>query len=470
MGQQQTVREEDHGFVRRILGLGDVGEDVRRLQHALNRERYRRRRYLLIRLNEKILGKRLTPELWGYCWAPGALRQFRKHHLRPFKLEVPDPKVLNGNALKEDGSFGPKTEKAVIQYQRKVGLPDDGIVGPEVWEHLFPFWVVKIIVLDSAHGTAAPPNSSPSPSTSQGTDTESESTPASAPKQRFIGSPFAKATIDNIAEQLGIQKDKDGLTAIFVLQATWKTESDPNEMVAGHWEHTGGLQVNTPIGRPGQNLQAYYQLTRAEVMSIDITDSVDLQADLWVQPTVQVPLDSGTPSKPNLAQVGVTAGATVSLEIKGDKDRPTVKVFAQGAGVATVDSRGKAATGGQVVGGISVEFDADSLKGSRQEQLAMTADPAVVTLKPGGSASVKLKVKPAAQKAASISVGLLPTGVTANMFDVIPAFQDSGVLHLSAAPNAPAANQGNILVSTDLADAGEKPKVASTRIQVIVAA
>jgi hypothetical protein len=56
------------------------------------------------------------------------------------------------------------------------------------------------------------------------------------------------------------------------------------------------------------------------------------------------------------------------------------------------------------------------------------------------------------------------------MFDVIPAFQDSGVLHLSAAPNAPAANQGNILVSTDLADAGEKPKVASTRIQVIVAA
>jgi peptidoglycan hydrolase-like protein with peptidoglycan-binding domain len=466
MGQLLTLPEEDHGFVRRILGLGDVGEDVRRLQHALNRERYRRRRYLLIRVNEKILSKRLTPELWGYCWAPGALRQFRKHHLHPFKLEVPDPKVLNGNALKEDGRFGPKTEKAVIQYQRKVGLPDDGIVGPEVWEHLFPFWVVKIIVLDSAYGTAAPQNSSPS----QTTDTESESTPAAPPERRFIGSPLAKATFDNIAEQLGIQKDKDGLTAIFVLQATWKTESDPNEMVAGHWEHTGGLQVNTPIGRPGQNLQAYYQLTRAEVMSIDLSDSVDLQADLLVQPTVQVPLDSGTPAKPNLAQVGVTAGATVSLEIKGDKDRPTVKIFAQGAGVATVDSRGKAATGGQVVGGISVEFDADSLKGRKEPGPEMTADPAVVTLKPGGSASVKINVKPSAQKDASIDVGPLPDGVTANKFDFIQRTRDSGVLHLSAAPNAPAANRGNILVSADLADVGEKPRVAKTKLQVIVAA
>jgi len=466
LGQQLTLLAEDHDFVRRILGLGDIGEDVRRLQHALNREVYRLRRYLPIRLNEKILSKRLTPELWGYCWAPGALRQFRKHHLNPFKLEVPDPTELQDEPLKEDGRFGPKTEKAVIQYQRKVGLPDDGIVGPEVWGHLFPFWVVKIIVLDSATGTAALQNSSPS----QATDTESESASAAPPERRFIGSPFAKGTLDNIAEQLGIQKDKDGLTAIFVLQATWKTESDPNEMVAGHWEHTGGLQVNTPIGRPGQNLQAYYQLTRAEVMSIDITDTVDLQADLWVQPTVQVPLDSGTPAKPNLAQVGVTVGATVSVEIKGDKDRPTVKIFAQGAEVATVDSRGKTAKGGQVVGGISVEYDADGLKARQEPGPEMTADPAVVTLKPGGSASVKLKVKPKARKAASIIVRPLPDGVTANMLDAIPMGQDSGVLHLSASPNAPAANQSNIQVGADLAGAGEKTQMATTKLQVIVAA
>jgi len=475
MGPQSTLREEDHGFVRRILGLDDHGEDVRRLQRALNRQLYRRRHYPLILLSIKILSKRLTPELWGYRWAPGALRQFHGHHVNLLHLRVPDPKVPKGARLKEDGLFGPKTMKAVIKYQHKVGLPDDGIAGPEVWEHLFPYWIVKIIVLQDSTNEAG---RTQSPSPGQVTQPESPAKPEPAPSRRFVGSPFAKATFDNIAEQLGVQKDKDGLTAIFVMQATWKTEENPNEIVPGHWEHTGGLQLNTPIGRPGQNLQAYYQLTRAEILSVDLAEGLGLTADLWVQPTVQAPLDSGTRDKPNLAQVGVTAGATVSLEIKGDKDRPTVKVFLQGAGVATVDSHGKADTGAQVVAGVSVEFDADRIlqglglkQPSAQEQgLEMTADPAVVTLKPGGSASVKINVKPAAQKAALLGVGPLPTGVSANIFDTIPIFRDSGVLHLSAAPNAPSADQQNILVSADLAGAGEKPRVVGTRLRVIVAA
>ena len=255
MGQQLSLREEDHGFVRRILGLDDIGEDVRRLQHALNRQLYQRRRYPQIRLNAKILSKRLTPELWGYSWAPGALHHMHSHHVNPFKWRVPDPKIPKAPPLRKDGKFGPKTEKALIKYQHKVGLPDDGIAGPEVWEHLFPFWIVKIIVLGaSLNGTGRPQNPNPKPG--QATQPEPQSSPAS--DRKFIGSPFAKATMDNIAEQLGIQKDKDGLTAIFVMQATWKTEEDPKEIVPGHWEHTGGLQLNTPIGRPGQNLQAYY--------------------------------------------------------------------------------------------------------------------------------------------------------------------------------------------------------------------
>jgi hypothetical protein len=172
----------------------------------------------------------------------------------------------------------------------KVGLPDDGIAGPEVWEHLFPFWIVNIIVLgSSSNGTARPQN--PNPNLGQATQPEPPSSPAS--DRKFIGSPFAKATMDNIAEQLGIQKDKDGLTAIFVKQATWKTEEDPKEIVPGHWEYTGGLQLNTPIGRPGQNLQANYQLTRAEILSVDLAEGLGLTGDLWVQPTVQAPLDSG---------------------------------------------------------------------------------------------------------------------------------------------------------------------------------
>lgn len=44
-------------------------------------------------------------------------------------------KALNIDA---DGIFGPNTEKAVIAYQKSVGLkPVDGIVGPQTWAKLF---------------------------------------------------------------------------------------------------------------------------------------------------------------------------------------------------------------------------------------------------------------------------------------------------------------------------------------------
>jgi peptidoglycan hydrolase-like protein with peptidoglycan-binding domain len=161
----------------------------------------------------------------------GALHHMHRRQVNPFKWRVPDPKMPKAPPLRKDGEFAPKTEKALIKYQHKVGLPDDGIAGPEVWEHLFPFWIVNIIVLGaSSNGTARPQN--PNPNLGQATQPEPPSSPAS--DRKFIGSPFAKATMDNIAEQLGIQKDKDGRTAIFVMQATWKTEEDPKEIVPGH--------------------------------------------------------------------------------------------------------------------------------------------------------------------------------------------------------------------------------------------
>jgi hypothetical protein len=283
--------------------------------------------------------------------------------------------------------------------------------------------------------------------------------------------------MDNIAEQLGIQKDKNGLSAIFVMQATWKTEEDPSEIVPGHWEHTGGFQVNTPIplGKPGQTVQAYYQLTRAEIFSVKLTDGIELNGDVWVQPTLQAPLDSGTRSKPNLPQAGVSAGGTVSLDFKGDKNRPTVKVFVQGAGVASVDSHGQTDSGGQVVGGVSVEFDADKLFGggdssSKSEPpLEMTADPSLVTLKPGGSAEVNITVSRRARQNTTLGASWLPPGVSGNMFDRIKEGETAGVLHLSAAANAAATNQSRIPVTVDLADAGQKPQVVRTYIQVVVA-
>ena len=36
--------------------------------------------------------------------------------------------------LKDDGSFGPKTELAVKKWQKENKLKDDGIVGPKTWE------------------------------------------------------------------------------------------------------------------------------------------------------------------------------------------------------------------------------------------------------------------------------------------------------------------------------------------------
>jgi N-acetylmuramoyl-L-alanine amidase len=40
--------------------------------------------------------------------------------------------------LKEDGIFGPNTEKAVEWFQHLMNIHVDGEVGPETWDHLFP--------------------------------------------------------------------------------------------------------------------------------------------------------------------------------------------------------------------------------------------------------------------------------------------------------------------------------------------
>jgi peptidoglycan hydrolase-like protein with peptidoglycan-binding domain len=475
MGQQLSLPEENHDAVRRILGMHDHGEDVISLQHALNRQLYSRRKYRPITLTWKLISKRLSPTLWGYSWAPGALHEHLKHHVNPFKHWKPNPHVPKAALLREDGKFGKKTREAVIKYQHKVGLPDDGIAGPEVWEHLFPFWVVKIIVVKDTKEAGGGAQAQVSGQGQQGTQpSPAPSTPDKKPPRPFIGSPFAKTTMDNIAQQLGAQLDKNGLAAIFVMQATWKTEEDPNEIVPGHWEHTGGFQVNTPVIGPGQNVQAYYQLTRAEIGSIKLADGINLSADVWVQPTVQAPLDSGTRSKPNLPQVGVTAGATVYVEFKGDENKPTVKVFVQGAGAANVDSKGNFDAGGQAVVGVSTEFDVANLFGGGspakpQRGLGIGADPPVVVLKPGGSAQVKISVTQPAQKRADFNVVLLPTGVSANMFDGIPKGTQNGVLHLSAAPNAPAADTSNVIVGTDLAGDGDPPRPVQMKLRVIVA-
>ena len=48
-------------------------------------------------------------------------------------------RLLNkrGNTLVDDGDFGPRTERAVKRFQLRVGLNQDGVVGPRTWTELW---------------------------------------------------------------------------------------------------------------------------------------------------------------------------------------------------------------------------------------------------------------------------------------------------------------------------------------------
>src|ERR1700733_13926736 len=88
MAEPCCLPEEDHESIRRIVGLHDRGQDVVSLQHALNRQLYRPRRYRPICLTWRVISKRLTPTIWGYSWAGGALHEHQKHHVDPFKFRA----------------------------------------------------------------------------------------------------------------------------------------------------------------------------------------------------------------------------------------------------------------------------------------------------------------------------------------------------------------------------------------------
>jgi len=383
----------------------------------------------------KELSEREYPDLWGYYWGEGARKRYARVHQNPHKQRRPISLPAQDPHLAEDGLFGPQTEKAVARFQCRCGIPDDGIVGPETWDLLIPLYRVTIVVFRRGNGKGS--GGGTGPGTGSGTTPQASKQGPAVPATR-------QTTIDNIAKQAGIQVDQSGtVSAVLVMQATWKTSTLPNEFLPGHWEHTGGAQLNIPVGsRTGQNLQAFYQITRAEVLDVKISDEVKITGDLFVQPYVQVPLDSGTPSNPNVPRIGINAGGTVQVEIKPDENSPTVKVFVQGAGGGSVGPGG-AAPGASVFTGISVEYDFDRLFGGPAIKRpgpvqgdAIQVDPARVELKPGGQARVRITVANAPNNPASIFFSGLPQGVP-QPFANIMAGGKSTTAVLTADANAP---------------------------------
>lgn len=450
--------------IRRIVGLNDHGEDVRRIQRAVNLL-VNKPMLLPPRVAEwKILSQRLTPQLWGYIWAPGARAAYFKKRADPYRFRRPLMRSPWVPKLATDGKFGPKTEAAVVAFQRKCGLMDDGIVGPETWDHLFPLFTVRLLVTQATPGTAAtglaglggwqPPSLA--------------GLPQPPPTQRTT-------KFDNIAMQLGVQLDKDGLTGVLLMQATWKTTRLPDEFLPGHWEHTGGLQVNRPFGKDGGvNLQVFYQITRAEVMTLVLSDEVKIAADLWAQPYGQAPLDGGMPGEPNVFKAGANAGVSVSLQIEHTESRPTVKIGLQGGGGVSIDQHGKVEPSIAGMLAVTVEFDADRLFGGSSTQPSkplpaqgMQLDPAYVVIAPGGTAQVKVKLERSPQTGTPLLVQNLPRGVTAGPSQV-EAYGKTGSFTLRAAPDAGAADRSDVLVNLVSAPGAARIETAQAYIRVVV--
>lgn len=75
----------------------------------------------------------------------------------------------NGTPLKEDGIWGPKTDKAVRQYQADHNLTADGIVGPKTRASLFPLGVATVTVFGQAAGSTSYQLKTPWPAMGNGT-------------------------------------------------------------------------------------------------------------------------------------------------------------------------------------------------------------------------------------------------------------------------------------------------------------
>jgi peptidoglycan hydrolase-like protein with peptidoglycan-binding domain len=395
--------------MRRVIARGDYGIDVLIAQHALNSLLTFQKGPLPHPIADwRRLHQRKYPGLEGYVWSHCAMEQYAR--TRPDRVHVgtllpalPQMRLIWATQIlkprfpvSENGHFDADTEAAVMRLQAMLGLPTDGIIGPELWDYLVPWWDTYVWL--PIKGVRPP--ASTIPDAPQEPPQEIQDAAASAPEENVT-------KFDNVEAQTGFQRDQSGrIFWVLVGQGTFKFARGPNERVPGHWEVTSGGQLNLPLDYQygGKNLQVYVQLTRADFW-------IKQFAEVWkltlfapfLQPQVQVPLDKGSLTSPNLVQLGVNVGTTVSLERKINEDL-TIKIGVQVSGGRAIDTKGHASWQGGVFSYIDFQFDADALlrlfkkkkqpatprRGARR--LSLQVEPKTVVVRPNDSAELKVSV------------------------------------------------------------------------------
>ncbi len=387
----------------------------------------------------RILSMRYSPEDWGYYWAPGAWK-FR--HNKPEVHKHPGSDTFHISPLKVDGIFGPKTEGALKAYQYRVGIAVTGLAGPETYNFLWPFWKAAVVMPEpQALILGGPP--------AQGPVAEGDR------QKPTLGSPFdvKDLKLDNAEAQFARQMDQAGKkSTVIVVQFTYKSQNPPKEVVPGQWEHTGGVQV--ALRGINSNVQIYYQLTRAELVSIDDFIVPNLKLALvapFVQPYAQLPLGSGSSADPNNPQIGINLGNTLSLEYQPAKGPVTLKLFAQGTVGVAVDNKGAGQPTAGVLGGVSVQVNTDEIAkvfggGTKPSPRKgrLTVDSRQVIVRKGAPAKLLVTIADRPY-AGSIQVDLrvLPKGVRATR-GAIPSYRNNTEIYLELEDGAPAGSSNAV--------------------------
>jgi hypothetical protein len=158
--------------------------------------------------------------------------------------------------------------------------------------------------------------------------------------------------------QNGAQLDQTGqVYPVHVLQGTFHFPQLFNELAPGESELSFGVQVNLP--KQGKSILGFGQFSRTDWAELHLLDDrLTLAFEPFVQLALQAPLDAGSRAQPNLSQVGLSGGATASLELKLSEG-VSVKLALQGSVGGGVDTTGHVSpqAGVFAYGSLAIDWD-----------------------------------------------------------------------------------------------------------------